>query len=149
MSDVNAAATLSLAISTGDAAKQLQELKAAYAALKGEFATGLQATGISKEAETQIANLKKLANDQRAAMAVLSGQVDDLTNRLTKGLGSAGKAAEELGKSLKTSIQAGAGSLSGAFKLDETQVNALKDRMKRLGVESASALSSGLKGDFE
>ena len=95
MSDVNAAATLSLAISTGDAETQLGNLKREYELLQAAFAKGLPSTGISKEAETQIANLKKLANDQRAAMAVLSGQVDDLTNRLTKGLGGAGQAAEE------------------------------------------------------
>ena len=40
MSDVNAAATLSLAISTGDAAKQLQELKREYELLQAAFAKG-------------------------------------------------------------------------------------------------------------
>ena len=87
MSDVNAAATLSLAISTGDAAKQLQELKTAYAALKGEFATGLQATGISKEAADQIqklgqqvqtlqSNLKSMATEHQAQIAVLNSNYE-------------------------------------------------------------------------
>ena len=87
MSDVNAAATLSLAISTGDAATQLWNLKREYELLQAAFAKGLPSTGISKEAADQIqklgqqvqtlqSNLKSMATEHQAQIAVLNSNYE-------------------------------------------------------------------------
>ena len=87
MSDVNAAATLSLAITTGTAKEQLDALKLSYSQFKDELAKGAPSTGISKEAADQIqklgqqvqtlqSNLKSMATEHQAQIAVLNSNYE-------------------------------------------------------------------------
>ena len=71
MNETNAAATLSIAITTGDAAAQLETLATKYEALKQSFAKGAGASGFSKEAAKEMTDLK-------VAMALLEQKNRDL-----------------------------------------------------------------------
>lgn len=75
MNETNAAATLSIAIKTGDAATQLETLATKYEALKQSFAKGAGASGFSKEATKEMTDLK-------AAMVLLEQKNRDLLSQV-------------------------------------------------------------------
>lgn len=131
-SDVNAAATLSLAIDTNGAEFKLKELAAAYTDLRASLsqpapAGGVAAVGVgAKEAEGRL--------------KALEAELSSLQAKLTE----TGNKAKEAGKTISAGLQAGAGSIKLPTILEDGQLANIKSRFEGLGQESAKAFENGL-----
>ena len=127
----NAAATLSVAVSTKEAVDNLQLLSTKLKEVREAAGVPVSSKGIkdiggtSKEAAAELKALQRDVDELKAKLVALS-------------VGAGG-----VGKSLKTSMSAGGAGFGGLFKLSDTQVEAFNARLKSVGLEASKAMQQG------
>jgi len=143
MSGVDAAATLSLRIDTDKAKKDIGELRAEYRQLRQELGSDLKVGTVGN----QIKDLQASLSAVGAGVLSVNKALDDIVRaggRFGNALSSGAKEAARDIASLRTSIAAGGGSLSGMLALNESQIATFNSRLKTVGIEAAKALESGI-----
>jgi len=143
MSGVDAAATLSLRIDTDKAKKDIGELRAEYRQLRQELGSDLKVGTVGN----QIKDLQASLSAVGAGVLSVNKALDDIVRaggRFGNALSSGAKEAARDLASLRTSIAAGGGSLSGMLALNESQIATFNSRLKTVGIEAAKALESGI-----